>query len=57
MTEATIDQKVAAIEETTLAVMRESAHSESVSDAAIAYAKRRIDAARKVKEAQLAPTS
>ena len=57
MTEATIDQKVAAIEETTLAVMRESAHSESVSDAAIAYAKRRIDAARTVKEAHLAPTS
>ena len=56
MTEATIDQKVAAIEETTLAVMRESAHANSVSDAAISYAKRRIDSARKAKSAQMAPT-
>lgn len=46
MTEAQVDAKVAAIETTMGAVLGESANATSTSDAAIAYAKRRIDSAR-----------
>lgn len=56
MTEQVIDQKVAAIEETTLTVLRESVNAASTSDAAISYARRRIDAARQRKVAQMAST-
>ncbi len=51
LTEAEIDRKVAAIEDTTLAVLHESAHAHSTSDAAVAYARRKIDAARGSKDA------
>jgi leucine dehydrogenase len=49
LTEKRIDDKVAAIEDTTLAVFKESSHAASTSDAAIAYAKRRIESVRKAK--------
>jgi glutamate dehydrogenase/leucine dehydrogenase len=45
-TEAMVDQKVAKIEETTLAVLEESRTQDSTANAAIAYAKRRIAAGR-----------
>lgn len=45
-TEAMVDQKVAKIEDTTLAVLEESRTMSSTSDAAIAYAKRRIAGGR-----------
>ncbi len=45
-TEAIVDEKVANIEATTLAVFEESRSAASTSDAAIAYAKRRIAAGR-----------
>jgi len=47
LTEAEIDRKVAAIEETTTAVLKESAHAPSTAAAAVAYAKRRIAAGAK----------
>ncbi|MSR29590.1 MAG: Glu/Leu/Phe/Val dehydrogenase [Phycisphaerales bacterium] len=56
MTEAQIDKKVAAIEETMLAVLREAGNSSSTSDAAIVYAKRRIDATRAAKSAKVEQT-
>lgn len=49
LTEKRIDEKVAAIEETTLTVFKESSHAASTSDAAIAFAKRRIESVRKAK--------
>jgi leucine dehydrogenase len=51
MDEATIDRKVAAIERTTLEVFRESANAPSTAEAAIAYAKRRIEKGRPVEAA------
>ncbi len=54
MTEAQVDQKVAAIEETMAAVLREGESASSTSDAAIAFAKRRIDASRANKNAKSA---
>jgi leucine dehydrogenase len=47
LTEAEIDRKVAAIEHTTLAVLKEGASAPSMSAAAVAYAKRRIAAGAK----------
>jgi len=49
MSEQEIDRKVDAIEHTTLAVLKEGAGATSTHDAAVAYAKRRIEAGRKSK--------
>ncbi len=57
MTEAEIDKKVAYIENTTTAVLSESDRFSSTSDAAIAYAKRRIDSVRAAKAAQVVQTA
>jgi leucine dehydrogenase len=46
MTEAALDKKVAQIEETTLAVLKEGERDSSTHAAAVAYAKRRIEAGR-----------
>jgi leucine dehydrogenase len=46
MTTTALDKKVAQIEETTLAVLKEGAHEASTHAAAVAYAKRRIEAGR-----------
>ncbi len=51
MSEQEIDRKVEAIEHTTSSVLKESAHAASTHDAAVAYAKRRIDAGRANKKA------
>ncbi len=51
MTSATLDKKVAQIEETTLAVLKEGAHEPSTHAAAVNYAKRRIEAGRAKKQA------
>lgn len=52
MTEAALDRKVAQIEETTLAVLKEGKHEASEHLAAVNYAKRRIEAGRAKKTAQ-----
>jgi len=51
MSEAEIDRKVEAIEQTTLTVLKEAAHAPSAHDAAVAYAKRRIESGRANKRA------
>lgn len=51
MTEAALDKKVAQIEETTLAVLKEGERESSTYAAAVAYAKRRIEAGRGGKKA------
>jgi hypothetical protein len=51
LTEVEIDRKVAAIEETTLTVLHESNHAVSTAEAAVAFARRKLDAARNAKTA------
>lgn len=51
MSEQDVDRKVEAIEHTTAAVLKESASAASTYDAAVAYAKRRIEAGRANKRA------
>ena len=52
MSEAQIDQKVEAIEHTTIAVLKEANSLPSTHEAAVAYAKRRIEAGRTNKAAR-----
>jgi leucine dehydrogenase len=51
LTEAEIDRKVAAIEDTTLTVLHESTHAVSTAEAAVTFARRKLDAARNAKTA------
>lgn len=55
MSEAEIDRKVESIEHTTSAVLKESASAASTHDAAVHYAKRRIEAGRANKRAVTTP--